>query len=924
MIEKNQMLKFTREIIFILLTIVFAVVCVACGGSDDDTDYGILRVVPGGAGVVVKTSDLCGLCAALDNDNMIWAQVRNIPSLKSAAGVVYTVDTLAQKNHSIRSQISGKDAVVSFYREGDNKVCVVVGVAIPKDDAIALWTNIKSIAEKQRKVVEAGSYDGVKFYKVYDRGKKNSPIFLFTYCGGVVVVSTSSRMIDYTIRQIKTGGNGITQDAELVPLLKGIGRNVAAVVLFNHNQLGEMIGGELSNSACAALERHAGWSALDIDIKKQVATCAGYTAIGTSSHRLGVIKSQTPVKNSCPEYLPSKTISFVSLGISDMHLFENDFANHLKSTSAYGSHLAFDDKVHKDYKVRLSELLYSNIVNRVTEFTCTFNVAGRGDDRYVVAELLNADDFEAKVSAYCKKYRDKNGITDKDGLFKFTTSSQNSYRVYKFPESRVFREYFGDIFSADASYFMIYKDNAVFGHSVSSLYEYANNNDNGKVLANNSIYDGFSGYVNEESNLYYYIDLSFAQDEMSRWLSKGNAAALPGNMAYIQHLRSFAVQYSHTEGDFLYTNAALLHSTTVEADRYVSWLAQTEALLCGKPQVLNRHYSGEKDIFVQDETNKLYRFERTGERRFVKQLAEPLTSPLFQVDMFGDQKKQYVFATENFLYAIDVNGNFVGNYPVQLPARVSAEISVFDYDRTRDYRIFVPCSDGYLYVYTKDGKPLDTWTPLRTNDPVLTPVQFFRIDDSDYLVFSDNLKTYILNHRGEVRINVSNVFPKSKNSLYYLENPGTPDMRLVTTTSSGEVKYIYSDGSCKSKTFRDFTANHYFVLHDIDGDGVTEYIFTDGDMLYVYNADGREKFSFCADGSLGRPNIFSFSSKDVRIGVACRSLGKIFLIDNKGNCCSGFPLNGSTDFSISQLNGKSKFSVLVGGTDNYLYNYWIY
>jgi hypothetical protein len=47
----------------------------------------------------------------------------------------------------------------------------------------------------------------------------------------------------------------------------------------------------------------------------------------------------------------------------------------------------------------------------------------------------------------------------------------------------------------------------------------------------------------------------------------------------------------------------------------------------------------------------------------------------------------------------------------------------------------------------------------------------------------------------------------------------------------------------------------------------------------------------------------------------------MFLFDNKGKLCSGFPLQGTTDYSISKLGKNSKFSLLAGNADNYLYNY---
>jgi hypothetical protein len=910
------MIKFTR--ILILMLIVLAVSC----GSEEEFDYGILRAVPTNAGVIVKASDICELCDALNSENQIWAQLKTLPRCKSAANIINTIDTIAKNRGNIRALLKGRDAMVSFHREGSDKVYALVGIDITAKDAKLLWQNMLDIAKKRKLTIEPYDYDRERGQVVYDTKKK--PLFYIVYMDGLLLTSTNELTIQRAVRHIHSNSGSMANDKTLLPLLKWAGAKVSAVLIFNHKHLSNMFGGDLSAATAKTVASHAGWSVLDISLKKQLVSCAGYTDGSQASHRLSVIKSQQPVKNRCAEYLPSKTTAFVSLGISDMHLFENDYINHLKSIGMFSEHQKADASINKDYGIDFANTLYDNIAGRITEFSCTYSLAGRGNDHYIVAELYNADEFERRMALVCKKYRQKNNVADKDGLFKFTTSAGNTYRVYLYPLRNTFHRYFGDIFSAEAYYFMIYKDLAVFGRAVDALYEYANNIDNGKILANNSIYDSFVTNVNTESNLYYYIDLSFAQEDVRKWLSTTNASEWTQNLANMQSLRSCAIQYSHREGGIFYTNSALMHSNTIEADRYVSWLAQTDTCVCSKPQVLNKHYTSEKEVFVQDETNKLYLFDKSGKKQFAKQLGEPMTSQIFQIDLYGNSKKQYLFATENFLHAIDRNGNYLDNFPVQLPARVSAEISVFDYDNTLDYRIFVPCSDNYLYVYTKEGKPLDTWTPLHTNYPLITPVQYFRIGDIDYLVSADNLKTYILNRRGEMRINVTNSFPKAKNSLYYVENPGTSDMRFITSNSSGEIKYIYTDGSCKSKSFRTFTADHYFVLSDIDGDGNSEYIFTDAEMLYVYRADGSEVFSYCCDGSLGRPNIFKFANNDVRIGVTSRPLGKIFLFDSKGKICSGFPLQGSSEFSIVKLNSTSKYSVLVGNSDNYLYNYFIY
>ena len=899
---------------------------ILAGSCEDEVevDYGILLAVPSDAGAIVKASDLCEMCTALSENSQIWAQLSKFPRLQNAAQAITTLDTIARNHNSIRSMLKGKSAMVSFLREGQGNTCALFGVKLATPDYNTLMSFIDNYVHGLGLQIKKDTYNKTPIYAIVNPKKNDAIVFFATYTHGFFLASTSHLTLEQGVRDIHSRSNNMHEDQSLKKLLSSAGTNVTAVLIFNYKKLSEMFANDFNRNALNTIASHSNWSVLDISVEKQTATCAGYTDCSKSSQTLGIIKSQQPVPNACHEYLPSKTTSFVSLGISDMHTFENEYKNHLHAAGKHSDYETNNEHIRKTYGINFADFLYTNIKGRITEFSCTYSLAGRANDHYIIAELHDASNFEKQMASLCKKYRQHDKIADKDGVVRINTSKGNSYTIYKFPIKHTFNSYFGKIFNAESEYMMIYNDLAVFGKSANSLYEYANSIDNGKTLDNNSTYKTFSEYVGEKSNLYYYIDIAYSKNDICKILSQDNADDISKNFAKLHNIRSLALQFSYNkQKDNFYTNAALMYSAYTEAERYISWIAQTDTTIRGKPQIVSRHYTDEKDIIVQDETFKLYLFDKTGKREFCKLIGEPITSQIYQIDIYGNGKKQYVFATEHFLHAIDRNGNYLNNFPITLPAKVATEISVFDYDGTRDYRIFVPCTDRCLYVYTKEGVPLDTWTPLRTNEPLVTPVQFFRIDDNDYLIFADNLKTYIVNRRGEVRINVTNSFTKSRNSLFYLEAGEGIETRFVTTNSAGEIKYIYTDGSCKSKTFKNFSANHHFVLKDIDGNGTNEYIFTDQESLHVFRADGSEAFYYGFDDKVGKPSIFQFSRNDVRIGVTCRAQGQMFLFDNKGKLCNGFPLQGTTDYSISKLDKDTKFSLLAGNADNYLYNYLI-
>jgi hypothetical protein len=72
------------------------------------------------------------------------------------------------------------------------------------------------------------------------------------------------------------------------------------------------------------------------------------------------------------------------------------------------------------------------------------------------------------------------------------------------------------------------------------------------------------------------------------------------------------------------------------------------------------------------------------------------------------------------------------------------------------------------------------------------------------------------------------------------------------------------------------------------------------------------------------PDIYKFSSSDVKIGITDRSGNRIYLINSDGTLYEGFPLEGSTRFSIGYFKGSdSRFNLIVGSENNFLYNYSI-
>lgn len=166
-------------------------------------------------------------------------------------------------------------------------------------------------------------------------------------------------------------------------------------------------------------------------------------------------------------------------------------------------------------------------------------------------------------------------------------------------------------------------------------------------------------------------------------------------------------------------------------------------------------------------------------------------------DMAGKGTYSWVFNTDSKIYMVESEGKAAKGFPVVLSAKATNGIAVFDYGNTRDYRIFVACADRKVYLYDKNGKPVDGWAAKKTESLVTEPVNFFRIDSKDYIVLADEDNVYILHRRGEERVVPKEKISKVKGSEFKgLVNPP----RITCEDTEGRIVVIYlSDGKVERK-----------------------------------------------------------------------------------------------------------------------------
>jgi hypothetical protein len=148
---------------------------------------------------------------------------------------------------------------------------------------------------------------------------------------------------------------------------------------------------------------------------------------------------------------------------------------------------------------------------------------------------------------------------------------------------------------------------------------------------------------------------------------------------------------------------------------------------------------------------------------------------------------------------------------------------------------------------------------------------------------------------------------------------------IVLADTLGTPHFIsLADGKMRRQELaKGIKSPQFFVFQDVNGDRQRDFTLAGGNKVEVFKQDGAKLLGIETDEPVAmRPYIYEFSSTDVRIGLVSPQKNLIYLYNNKGKLQNGFPLTGSTLFSIGRLDKQSRnFNLFVGSKNNFIYNY---
>ena len=840
--------------------------------------------------MVLETNNPNLFYEKLKYGNNIWKSLTKIQSFNKIEDQIEMLDSLLDDNRVYHSALFSNHLLIGFYGDGNNVETVFVSSIGKSPDISNLieFFNSKFGTSFGIVVKQESGFNLIRMIN----GKTGFNLSL-GFAGNMMIASRSETIVLKGLSEFKNkNSNRFNHRDSFITLKKTAGKKVSTKLYFNGGGAKNLLAKFVSTDKKSALSKIGSlvqWTEADLFIKKNELMLNGLSIGDPNGSEYQKLLKQLPRRQEYINILPSNTTLLLFQGFSNFNSWQTE-----KRTTGK----LFDNK-------KLSNLI--------------------GPEVALVSTARSRQEFEKK-SFVVIRFNDieeareilLNGAK-KSGKIAVKTYSQ--YKINKLESGDFLSGLLGKLYnSITSNYFVFIDDYVIFGNSANELVNWLRFYETGKTLDLNENFKPFSNNLTETSNLTLFVNIRDFIGVASEFTNKQTANNLEANTAAIKDFEGLLFQMS-SQPPFIYTSLFVKQSKAHHEEGKALWKVKLEDDIAGKPYPVKDHTSGKYNIIVFDKSFNVYLISYNGSILWKKTLKGLPESSVFQVDYYKNGKIQYLFNTAEYIYLIDKNGNFVKNYPIKVSPSATNGLSVFDYNKKRNYRLLLAQSDKRIYNYDLKGKKIKGWGKFKMPDIVVKPLQRLVANNKDYIIVTDiknNIK--IVNRKGSQRIHIKGKLDKADNSDFYV-NRTNGKGTFITTNSQGKLVYISSSGLLRYTDFGQFSPNHFFLYEDFDGKGGNDFIYIDGNKLSVFNRFKKLIFNYTFQSDIQiKPAFFNLRKNRKVLGIVSDAEKTIYLFDKNGNTTISKGLVGEIPFTITSLKNNHEIN-LITGAGNTLFNY---
>jgi len=558
------------------------------------------------------------------------------------------------------------------------------------------------------------------------------------------------------------------------------------------------------------------------------------TSKDSSSNYIDSFKNTIPQKTNSPAVVPRNTESLLSIAYDDFSVF---FKNNTK--------LKGEDPDNSN-----TFLNFTNEIALIDNALILHSL----DPNFLVESIEN--------KSYTESFRD--------------------FDIFEFEDHDYFKTILKPFISFEnAQYFSAFENFIIFSETTDHLKEILTDALNNNTLVNSDAFININDNLSDEASLFIYKDSKELSSIMGKNLDGYNANAVQ----FIQE-----DNYTHINGIIQKFKKRAATNSVNEA-----FTTKLEAPLIKTPQTVKNHITKANDIVAQDTNNTLYLISSSGNILWKKKLQNKILGKIEQIDMYKNGRLQLAFATSNRIYVLDRNGNDVSPFPLKFNDAITQPLSVFDYDKKKDYRLLVTQGKNLL-MYNAKGQAVNGFKYKNNNSNIISQPKHYRIGTKDYIVFGAGENLKILNRQGTIRVNTKDKIHFSDNEVYLYQN------KFTTTNTLGQLIQVDTKGRKTSKNL------NLTDKHKINTTSKTLVSLRENRLTIKSRKIDLDY------GDYTEPRIFYLNDK-IYVTTTDKQSKKVYLFDSQAKSIPNFPVFGIGAATLEKLDNDNGLELITQSDD---------
>lgn len=679
---------------------------------------------------------------------------------------------------------------------------------------------------------------------------------------------------------------------------------------------------DTGKSFLGALEHFADNAFLDVKFDDEAIYLNGFIHDSDTAFTFAnCLKSQPPIPFSINTILPMRTISYAYVGIGDGQLFKQSLEQYAYSSSKVI--LENWEVLKKTYQIDVDEVFQSikgevvlvEVLNRLKTIDKLVYIKPKDVEKgSALFEKISKNILEQDQTLKREEYKDVEitylGELDLPGM--------------------VFGEYFSGF---EETYYAAIGDYIVVASTEQPIKALINDLEDDEVWSRSLEKNYLVERYFADANFGYYVDLSQSMTWLERNLSAEGSKSLQKYKPFLKQIGMLSLQVSN-EHEQLFTSVTSVFEGAIPEDKKTSTkpiekqsqLVKStngkvlfelflDAPIIDKPTIVLNHVDKTREVLLLDSNFKLSLMAYNGELLWTYALDGPIVSAIEQVDVYRNQKLQYLFATKTKVYCIDRKGNNVENYPyaVNYGEGELNTLSVIDYDGSKNYRIMVSKTDGTVVLYDILGTDLEGWNPKKFDTKLAQPGKHVRVRGKDFILIAEQNKLHALTRRGDEYSGFPIALSGNITSDWFVSvGPSLRKSTVSIVVDNQDVQVFNFNGKAeKLIDFKTVAEQPKTQLAKSTGDEQKVYlIHAFGNVWQVLNDAKKELLTVELPYSDLELQYYPVAGKEVFVLVS-KEADKVLLYNKKGKLIGGEALDGAHPIALLYSSSTNKFRVYL-------------